>query len=429
MKSILEQNPDLIKNQKELLDKIDKALEKLDNPNMTKEDTNDIADMVKDIKKDLENGLKDSNDNENKQEKTSDDDKNKQSRSSNNNEIIPPEKRDGNVGKMVENDPKKSKNPIKDLADKAARNLKDNDGKEAKKEQQEQQQKQQPEQPQQPPQDNPNNKPEENNNEEKKNEEKKNEEKKTDDKSDKNKTSEKDPDELGFDMIQLKPGSTYMTKWKDGKMLDDQKVSLDSVPENKDGHIYAPIRFIAETLGVKVEWDNATKEITIVDGDRVVKVNTKTNKWTDNNGKSGEFKPPMYMKHVKGGDRSMLSLRAIGDVLGMSVGQDPDDEIYWDNKNKMMNINLKNKEKAKKEKQKQENNDNNKIEKELNMIGLSQKMKQTELTQLMRDNRDKIKEEQPDYDNKYITIDGVKYHYKIVDGGSKLEYAGKEQVK
>ena len=437
MKSILEQNPDLIKNQKELLDKIDKALEKLDNPNMTKEDTNDIADMVKDIKNDLENGLKDSNDtesnskdNDNKQEKTSDN--NKQEQPSDNNENIPPKKQDGNIGKMVENDPKKSKSPIKDLVDKAARNLKDNDGKEAEKEQQkEQQQKQQPEQqpeqPQQPPQDKPNSNPEENKNKENKNkenknEENKNEENKKDDKSDKNKTSEKDPDELGFDMIQLKPGSTYMTKWKDGKMLDDQKVSLDSVPENKDGHIYAPIRFIAETLGVKVEWDNATKEITIVDGDRVVKVNTKTNKWTDNNGKSGEFKPPMYMKHVKGGDRSMLSLRAIGDVLGMSVGQDPDDEIYWDNKNKMMNINLKNKEKAKKEKQKQENNDNNKIEKELNMVGLSREMTPSDLSSLKKDNNDiEIK---PESDGVTVIKDSIKYFYKN-GSGNKLIFSSK----
>lgn len=118
----------------------------------------------------------------------------------------------------------------------------------------------------------------------------------------------------------------------------------------------------------------------------------------------------------------MLSLRAIGDVLGMSVGQDPDDEIYWDNKNKMMNINLKNKEKAKKEKQKKENNDNNKLEKELNMVGLSREMTPDDLSNLKKDNNDieMVKE------SNGVTVikDSIKYFYKN-GSGNKLIFSSK----
>ena len=441
MKSILEQNPNLTEDQKKIIDKIDKALKKLENPNMTKEDTKEVADIMEDIKKDLENELQkvDEKSKDNVVRNDAAEKENAQSKDDNNQ---PADEKDGHVRDVVKNDPSKNKNPLKDFADKAARSIKDNEGKEEQSNGNQDNGQQNDKKtlndakktnnnPQQPPAEDPNSKPKEDGkNKDQENKDQNNKEENKQDKKDdskvKNKPKEKDPDELGFDTIQIRPGSTTMTKWKDGKVLEDQKIPLDAVAENKNGHIYAPIRSIAEALGVKVDWNNSTKEITIVDGDRVVKVNTKTNKWTDNNGKSGEFKPPMYMKPVKGGDRSMLSLRAIGDILGMSVGQDPSDQIYWDNKNKVMNISIKNGEKAKKEQKKKENNESNKKERELNTVGLSQKMTLKDIRAL-RDEDKNMSLDFPNDDEAVIIKNSYKYKYKKTSNNT-YELADTEQI-
>jgi hypothetical protein len=43
----------------------------------------------------------------------------------------------------------------------------------------------------------------------------------------------------------------------------EKVITMDVAPFMKDGRTFVPIRFIAETLGKKVEWNNDTQEFTI----------------------------------------------------------------------------------------------------------------------------------------------------------------------
>lgn len=47
--------------------------------------------------------------------------------------------------------------------------------------------------------------------------------------------------------------------------IDGEAVQLSRAPEAKDGVTVVPIRFVAEALGCQVDYDNATKKITITD--------------------------------------------------------------------------------------------------------------------------------------------------------------------
>lgn len=47
--------------------------------------------------------------------------------------------------------------------------------------------------------------------------------------------------------------------------VDGVKTELLRAPEAKDGTTLVPIRFVAETLGCQVDYDNKTKKITITD--------------------------------------------------------------------------------------------------------------------------------------------------------------------
>ncbi|MCD6107236.1 MAG: copper amine oxidase N-terminal domain-containing protein, partial [Caldisericaceae bacterium] len=46
--------------------------------------------------------------------------------------------------------------------------------------------------------------------------------------------------------------------------VSGKKVLLDSPPLIVKGRTMVPLRFIAETLGAEVTWDEATKSITII---------------------------------------------------------------------------------------------------------------------------------------------------------------------
>lgn len=65
--------------------------------------------------------------------------------------------------------------------------------------------------------------------------------------------------------ITVTSGDTVITVYigSDTAYIGDAAVTLDCTPFIQDGVSYAPVRFIAEALGAKVEWDATSKQITI----------------------------------------------------------------------------------------------------------------------------------------------------------------------
>ncbi|MCE5223802.1 hypothetical protein LLG10_06440 [bacterium] len=63
--------------------------------------------------------------------------------------------------------------------------------------------------------------------------------------------------------ITYKDGVIVIPEGKDYVVVNENKVKLDAPPENVNGRVFLPIRFFAETLGAKVEWDAKTQTVTI----------------------------------------------------------------------------------------------------------------------------------------------------------------------
>ncbi len=74
------------------------------------------------------------------------------------------------------------------------------------------------------------------------------------------------------------------------------EMALDAAPYIKNGRTYVPVRFVSETLGYDVKWDNTAKQVNIVapelgyaDGDDIYSLNLKTGEialWQDGQDKA-----------------------------------------------------------------------------------------------------------------------------------------------
>jgi hypothetical protein len=75
-----------------------------------------------------------------------------------------------------------------------------------------------------------------------------------------------------------------------------------------------PVRAIIEAIGAQVDWDEAKRQVTIRNGESVVKL------WIDNPeiDVNGE-KHTMDTQPVIKDDRTMVPLRFVGEYLGMNV--------------------------------------------------------------------------------------------------------------
>jgi hypothetical protein len=47
-------------------------------------------------------------------------------------------------------------------------------------------------------------------------------------------------------------------------LVNGKKVMLDAPPEIRSGRTFVPIRFISEAFGAIVEWDAATRTVTVI---------------------------------------------------------------------------------------------------------------------------------------------------------------------
>ncbi len=83
---------------------------------------------------------------------------------------------------------------------------------------------------------------------------------------------------------------------------------------NKNQRTMVPVRFVSESLGARVGWNNTTKTATIMKGDKTIMLSIGSNKAIVN-GKSVEFDTRAEFKN----DRNMVPLRFISEVLGAKV--------------------------------------------------------------------------------------------------------------
>ncbi len=117
-------------------------------------------------------------------------------------------------------------------------------------------------------------------------------------------------------------GSKEMTKTVDGV---EQKVMMDIAPYIDSNRTMLPIRFVAEALGFKVEWDDATRTVILTDKDNVVRIPVDTNKIIVN---GNEYESDV--KPVLRNNRTMLPIGNIARALGLKDGKD----IIWDGSTK-----------------------------------------------------------------------------------------------
>lgn len=108
---------------------------------------------------------------------------------------------------------------------------------------------------------------------------------------------------------------TVFTLGSNKYMVGDAEKQMTSAVYTKDGYTMLPMRVVAETIGVQVAWDSASKTATFTKGDTVVKV--KSNGKTLN--KNGvDIKMNTASQNVKGS--LFLPLSSLGDAFGLERG-------------------------------------------------------------------------------------------------------------
>ena len=101
--------------------------------------------------------------------------------------------------------------------------------------------------------------------------------------------------------------------------VDGVKKDFDSVPYVKNSRTYVPLRFITESLGASVEWNNTTQEVIVRSEEAVIilKIGSKTI-IVDNKKYNLDVAPELV------NDRTMLPIRAIAEHLNCKVDWEND---------------------------------------------------------------------------------------------------------
>lgn len=98
-------------------------------------------------------------------------------------------------------------------------------------------------------------------------------------------------------------------------LVNGKEVKTDSPAFIKDGRTMVPVRFISEALGLKVDWDQATRTVTVDEGAKAMKLTIGSKKIVRADGKETAIDVPAMIK----GGRTMVPIRAIGELSGAKV--------------------------------------------------------------------------------------------------------------
>ena len=115
---------------------------------------------------------------------------------------------------------------------------------------------------------------------------------------------------------------------------------LDVAPFIENGRTMLPLRAIAESIGIKVDWDNSTRTAIFTNGDLVAKIQIDGNKVVISDGRIIELDAkPRIVK-----DRIVLPITNVSQIFGLTNGNTADGEdqdIEWDNETQSVIINVK----------------------------------------------------------------------------------------
>ncbi|WP_342409697.1 stalk domain-containing protein [Paenibacillus sp. FSL R10-2778] len=125
---------------------------------------------------------------------------------------------------------------------------------------------------------------------------------------------------LGYIFITAKPEPVKLvfTLGKTGYKLNGIEMSMDVASTVVKGRTLVPLRFIAESLGANVSWDNVTKTVMITLKGQTLSI------------KIGELAPGMDVAAELVNGRTMLPLRFIAEYFGAN--------IFFDNTSKSISI-------------------------------------------------------------------------------------------
>lgn len=129
------------------------------------------------------------------------------------------------------------------------------------------------------------------------------------------------PDRSSEVILGVKPGElTYKVYPSLTVFVNGNKVKFDVLPYiNNDGRTMVPLRFISENLGSEVAWNNKERSVTIKQKDKNIKLFIdKNTAYVNNNVVTFDTKPQLK------GQRTMVPLRFISEVLGAEVQWDQD---------------------------------------------------------------------------------------------------------
>lgn len=119
-----------------------------------------------------------------------------------------------------------------------------------------------------------------------------------------------------------------------------QKKRMDLVPVIKNDRLMLPLRYLAEMIGAKVEWDSQTRIATFTNNALVAKIQIDGNEIVLSNGKVIK----MDSKPLNINGRILVSISNVANVFGLTNGNTKDgidQDIEWDEANKTVTINLK----------------------------------------------------------------------------------------
>ena len=131
-------------------------------------------------------------------------------------------------------------------------------------------------------------------------------------------------------------GKTKFTENNDGL---NQAKELDVAPFIENGRTMLPLRAIAESIGIKVDWENSTRTAIFTNGDLVARIQIDGNKVILSDGRLIvlDAKP----KIVKG--RIVLPITNVSQIFGLTNGNTNDgkkNDIEWDNETKSVIISV-----------------------------------------------------------------------------------------
>lgn len=108
--------------------------------------------------------------------------------------------------------------------------------------------------------------------------------------------------------------SLVMTINSNSILVDNQKASMDAIPVIKNDRTFVPYRVLAENFGAQVDYDDATRAVTVTYDGKVI-VMTVGKKGYTVNGKAKEMDVEPYISN----DRTMVPVRFVAEAMGFDV--------------------------------------------------------------------------------------------------------------